>query len=104
MHHLLSSISQLSPVSSVRQWFRKPIDCVVVSLGVDTYEEDPVGCFNITSAGYQRIGEIFGSLGLPTLFVMEGGYHVETIGRNVANVLSGFDDMAKRRSRWMPQK
>ena len=31
------------------------------------------------------------SLGLPTVFVMEGGYDVGPIGDNVANVLEGFD-------------
>ena len=30
------------------------------------------------------------ALGLPTLFVMEGGYAVGDIGTNVANVLEGF--------------
>ena len=30
-------------------------------------------------------------LGLPTLFVMEGGYAVEQIGINAVNVLQGFE-------------
>jgi acetoin utilization deacetylase AcuC-like enzyme len=29
--------------------------------------------------------------GLPTLFVMEGGYAVGDIGVNVVNVLTGFE-------------
>jgi acetoin utilization deacetylase AcuC-like enzyme len=29
--------------------------------------------------------------GLPTLFVLEGGYAVAEIGINVVNVLSGFE-------------
>ena len=31
-------------------------------------------------------------LGLPTLFVMEGGYAVEEIGVNVVNTLTGFEN------------
>ena len=30
-------------------------------------------------------------LGLPTLFVMEGGYAVEQVGVNAVNVLQGFE-------------
>jgi acetoin utilization deacetylase AcuC-like enzyme len=37
------------------------------------------------------IGARIRSLGLPTLFVMEGGYAVEAIGVNVAGVLAGFE-------------
>ena len=35
------------------------------------------------------------ALGLPTLFVLEGGYAVAEIGHNVAHVLRSFDDAAK---------
>jgi acetoin utilization deacetylase AcuC-like enzyme len=31
-------------------------------------------------------------LGKPVLFVMEGGYALDHIGQNVANVLAGFAD------------
>jgi len=31
------------------------------------------------------------SLGLPTVFVLEGGYAVEALGRNAVNVLDGFE-------------
>jgi acetoin utilization deacetylase AcuC-like enzyme len=30
-------------------------------------------------------------LGIPTLFVMEGGYDIESIGKNVIAVLEGFE-------------
>ena len=40
------------------------------------------------------MGEAIGGLGLPTLFVMEGGYAVEDIGVNAVNVLSGFESVA----------
>ncbi len=37
------------------------------------------------------MGRAIGELGLPTLFVMEGGYAIEAIGINVANALNGFE-------------
>ncbi|KAI0801419.1 hypothetical protein C8Q74DRAFT_490246 [Fomes fomentarius] len=39
---------------------------------------------------YARIGMVIASLGKPTLFVMEGGYHLDTLGENVRGVLLGF--------------
>ncbi|WP_408588972.1 histone deacetylase family protein [Novosphingobium sp.] len=66
-------------------------DGVVVSLGVDTFEHDPISHFKLTSADYPTIGARIAALGLPTLFVMEGGYAVADIGTNVVNVLRGFE-------------
>ncbi|AQZ93917.1 histone deacetylase family protein [Halopseudomonas phragmitis] len=65
-------------------------DALVVSLGVDTYKQDPISSFKLDSPDYLRMGEQIASLGLPSLFVMEGGYAVEEIGINAVNVLSGF--------------
>jgi len=66
-------------------------EAMVVSLGVDTYEKDPISFFKLKSADFSRYGERLGQFGLPTLFCMEGGYGVKEIGLNVANVLSGFE-------------
>lgn len=65
-------------------------DAVVISLGVDTFKGDPISKFLLESEDYLRIGAGIAGLKKPTLFVMEGGYAVEDIGINVANVLSGF--------------
>ena len=67
-------------------------DVVLVSLGVDTFEKDPISKFRLTSADYPRIGARIAKLGLPTLFVMEGGYAVAEIGVNAVGVLTGFED------------
>ncbi len=66
-------------------------DAVVVSLGVDTYEHDPISSFALTSDDFSRLGARLAGLGRPTLFVMEGGYAVEAIGVNTVNVLTGFE-------------
>ncbi|MGA8262627.1 MAG: histone deacetylase family protein [Arenicellales bacterium] len=67
-------------------------DIVVVSLGVDTFEKDPISQFKLTSDDYPKIGARIKALGRPTLFVMEGGYAVDEIGVNAVGVLTGFED------------
>ncbi|HBP0073556.1 acetylpolyamine amidohydrolase AphA [Pseudomonas aeruginosa] len=70
-------------------------DALVISLGVDTYKEDPISQFRLDSPDYLRMGERIARLGLPTLFVMEGGYAVEAIGINAVNVLQGYEGAAR---------
>lgn len=65
-------------------------DALVISLGVDTFESDPISFFMLQSDDFTRYGEQLGGLKLATLFVMEGGYAVEEIGINTVNVLNGF--------------
>ncbi len=69
-------------------------DALVVSLGVDTFKEDPISRFCLHNDDYLLMGEAIAGLGARTLFVMEGGYAVEDIGINTVNVLSGFEQKA----------
>ena len=63
---------------------------LVVSLGLDTFEGDPISGFKLRSEDYLRVGEDLAGAGLPTAFVFEGGYAVAEVGLNAANVLEGF--------------
>jgi acetoin utilization deacetylase AcuC-like enzyme len=65
-------------------------DALVVSLGVDTYKDDPISFFKLESDDFTDYGRRISELKLPTVFVMEGGYAIEAIGINVVNVLTGF--------------
>ena len=65
-------------------------EVLVVSLGVDTFEHDPISYFKLKSADFRDYGGRIAKLKLPTLFVMEGGYAIEAIGVNTVNVLEGF--------------
>ena len=65
-------------------------DVLVVSLGVDSFIADPVGGFALQSEDYLALGDDIARLGLPTLFVMEGGYAIAELGLNTANVITGF--------------
>jgi acetoin utilization deacetylase AcuC-like enzyme len=65
-------------------------DVVVVALGLDAYEGDPFKGLAITTPGFARIGAAIAGLGLPTLFVQEGGYLCDELGQNLTSTLSGF--------------
>jgi len=64
---------------------------LVVPLGVDTFEGDPISGFRLKSDDYRRIGEDLAALALPTVFAFEGGYAVAEVGINAVNVLEGFE-------------
>ena len=66
-------------------------DAVVLSLGVDTFANDPICTFTLEHSDYERLGQRVKALGLPTVVVLEGGYNVDAIGANVAAVLSELD-------------
>ncbi|MEP2628206.1 MAG: histone deacetylase family protein [Hyphomicrobiales bacterium] len=66
-------------------------DALIVSLGVDTFETDPISFFKLKSDDFTTYGADIATLNLPTLFVMEGGYDIAEIGVNTVNVLQGFE-------------
>ena len=65
-------------------------EVLLVSLGVDTFSEDPVGGFNLLSYDFLNIGKEIKAINIPTHFVMEGGYAKKELGQNVSNVILGF--------------
>ncbi|TCL72047.1 histone deacetylase family protein [Rhizobium sp. BK251] len=66
-------------------------EAIVVSLGVDTFERDPISFFKLTSEDFTRMGAMIAAAGLPVLTCMEGGYGVPELGLNVANMLTGLE-------------
>ena len=62
---------------------------VVVSLGFDTYELDPIGTFKLTTAAYHEIGRRVAALGRRLVILQEGGYHRPTLGANARAWLRG---------------
>ncbi|MBD2088866.1 histone deacetylase family protein [Microcoleus sp. FACHB-1515] len=76
-------------IANVQQY--RP-DAIVVSLGVDTFCEDPISRFQLSSNHFLQIGAMLSLLDRPTLFVLEGGYAIEAIGLNAVNVLLGFEN------------
>lgn len=66
-------------------------EALVLSLGFDSYKDDPISVLRLDLDAYRRIGEKIGALGLPTVIVQEGGYMVEAIGPALDNFLRGFE-------------
>ena len=60
---------------------------IVISLGMDTFDGDPLGKFKITREGFQEIGKRIDALDIPTVVVMEGGYANEALGKNIVTLL-----------------
>jgi len=69
---------------------------LVVSLGFDTYEKDPIGGFKLTIPFYQTMARAISALGLPTLLIQEGGYHVGDLGKMASSFLRGFSGFSQR--------
>lgn len=66
-------------------------DALVVALGLDAHEADPLAGLAVTTEGFARIGEAIGKLGLPSILVQEGGYLNEALGPNLVAFLGGFE-------------
>jgi acetoin utilization deacetylase AcuC-like enzyme len=65
-------------------------DLVIVSLGVDTFHNDPISDLAVTTDGFREQGELVAQLALPTVILQEGGYDVAAIGDNVRAFLLGL--------------
>ena len=63
---------------------------LVIALGVDAAIDDPESPLQVSIEGYHRAGEVLGALGLPTVAVQEGGYHLPTLGHLVGATLDGL--------------
>lgn len=64
---------------------------LVLSLGFDTYEKDPIGGFKITPSFYRQISRRIRELDFPTLLIQEGGYNVKDLGTLAYNFLQGME-------------
>ena len=62
-------------------------EALVISLGFDASETEPLGFLAVTAEGFARAGERIGALGVPAAIVQEGGYNTETIGPLLARFL-----------------
>ncbi len=66
-------------------------DVLVVALGLDAYEGDPLFGLRITTEGFRRIGAAVGGLRLSSVLIQEGGYLTDALGANLAAFLEGFE-------------
>lgn len=83
-------LAALDTAISVIRDFRP--DALVVPLGFDASEFEPLAALKVTEDGFARAGAAIGRLGLPTAICQEGGYNVDMLGRLLQRFLSGFGD------------
>ncbi|MCP5026953.1 MAG: histone deacetylase family protein [Actinomycetia bacterium] len=67
-------------------------DQLVIALGLDASERDPLAFLAITTDGFRRVAGALGALDRPTVLVQEGGYLSEVLGQNLAAFLEGFEE------------
>jgi len=68
---------------------------LVVALGLDASESDPLQGLKVTGAGFHAMARKIAGLGLPTVLVQEGGYLSDDLGRNLVQFLAGFEEGRK---------
>lgn len=66
------------------------VEVVAVSAGFDTHAGD-LASLGLTENCYREIGKTIASLNKPTFFVLEGGYSGENIGKDIDELLKGFE-------------
>ena len=67
---------------------------LVVALGLDAHEDDPLKGLRLTTAGFARIGAAIAGLDVPTVLVQEGGYLSDALADNLLAFLDGFEGRA----------
>ena len=65
---------------------------LVLALGLDASEHDPLAALKVTTDGFRRIGEAVARFGLPTVIIQEGGYLSDILGANLTATLMGFEE------------
>jgi acetoin utilization deacetylase AcuC-like enzyme len=70
-------------------------EALVVSLGFDASEHEPLAALKVTEDGFARAGAAIAALGLPAAIVQEGGYGVDWLGRLLDRFLTGWGGGAR---------
>ncbi len=66
------------------------VEALVVSLGFDASQDEPLGFLAVTPDGFARAGAAIRALGVPCALVQEGGYNISILGVLLARFLEGF--------------
>lgn len=63
---------------------------MVLALGLDQHEDDPLKGMKVTWDGLEKAGDMIAEAGLPTAIVQEGGYLSDGLTTSLVRFLSGF--------------
>jgi acetoin utilization deacetylase AcuC-like enzyme len=64
---------------------------LVVALGLDASESDPLQGLKVSGEGFFAMAGKIARLALPTVLIQEGGYLSADLGRNLVQFLGGFE-------------
>lgn len=65
-------------------------DALVVSLGMDASEHEPLNWMRVTEDGFARAGALVRTLNLPVAVIQEGGYNTDVIGTLLTRFLTAL--------------
>ena len=66
-------------------------DLIIISLGFDAHKDDPLEGMNISNDTYIFLAKELKKLNKPLLFVLEGGYNIETISNLTTKMIGIFE-------------
>ncbi len=67
--------------------FVRDCDIMIVSAGYDGHRDDPMGMMNLETSTYSAMSQRLKELGVPVLFILEGGYNPKVLGECVRETL-----------------
>jgi acetoin utilization deacetylase AcuC-like enzyme len=67
-------------------------DAIILPLGFDTSEHEPLGFFSVTETAYARLGTMLAATKKPIVITQEGGYCVEALGGLLTRFMQGLED------------
>jgi len=77
--------------AALNQVSKSKFEAVAVSAGFDAHAGD-LASLGLTEKGYREIGKRIAELRKPVFFVLEGGYQGESIGKDIDQLLKGFEN------------
>lgn len=63
---------------------------LVLSLGLDAHENDPLKGMKVTFDGFARAGKLIAEAGYPTVIVQEGGYLSDDLSTSLTSFMTGY--------------
>ena len=76
---------------ALRRIADEPGSMMVVSLGFDTYGQDPIGDFALTTDVYHEVARRTAAVGKRLVIIAEGGYYLPALGENARAWLRGAE-------------
>lgn len=70
----------------------RDFEALAVSVGFDTYKDDPLASLGLEIEAFYDIGYVLGDHKLPTFCVLEGGYIPEIMGPAAAAFITGLEE------------